>query len=130
MGMVSTLRHLFHPQRSNNHRPRVLHPEAFILFAGLTIFFTLGLVSMPQVSMKASNVLGFNSSITPAEVITQTNIERKKAGLPPLTTNQALNEAALAKAQDMLSKQYWAHTAPDGTQPWAFFKRSKPVRAS
>jgi hypothetical protein len=27
----------------------------------------------------------------------------------------------LAKGTDMLNRNYWAHVAPDGTEPWAFF---------
>lgn len=125
MGMLATLRHLFHPQRSNNHRPRLLHPDAFLVYATLSVFFVVGMLSLTRLSQKVGDVLGFSSTITPAEVIVQTNLQREKLGLPPLISNKALNEAALAKAQDMMSKQYWAHTAPDGTQPWTFFKQFK-----
>jgi hypothetical protein len=125
MGLFATLSHLFHPQRSNNHRPRVLHPEGFLVLVTLTVVFVLSLFSLPQISKKAGNVLGFSSSITPDQVITQTNNERQKVGMKPLKSNRVLNEAALAKAQDMLSKQYWSHNAPDGTQPWTFFKKAK-----
>ena len=38
--------------------------------------------------------------------------------------NEKLNQAALAKAQHMFSEQYWAHSAPDGTQPWVFIKNA------
>lgn len=125
MGMFATFRHLFHPQRSNNHRPRLLHPDAYLVFAALIALFTLSIFSFTHVSKKSGDVLGFNSSITPDEVIIQTNLEREKLGFQPLKSNPALNEAALSKAQDMFSKQYWAHTAPDGTEPWHFFKQSK-----
>jgi hypothetical protein len=125
MGMLATFRHLFHPQRSNNHRPRLLHPEAYIMFAALIGVFSLGIFGFTHISKKSGDVLGFSSTITPSEVITYTNEQREKLGLEPLRSNQALNEAALAKAQDMFSKQYWAHAAPDGTQPWYFFKQAK-----
>ena len=26
------------------------------------------------------------------------------------------------KGQDMIAKDYWAHIAPDGTEPWKFLK--------
>ena len=125
MGMYATFRHLFHPQRSNNHRPRLLHPEAYLMFAALTVVFLLGIFGFTQIHKKSGNVLGFNSSITPEEVIVQTNVQREKLGLQPLKSNQALNKAALSKAQDMFNKQYWSHAAPDGTQPWYFFKQAK-----
>lgn len=123
MVLTATLRHLFHPQRSNNHRPRVLHPEVLLFFVGLTAFFSLTLISIPKFNKKAGDVLGYSSSINVSEVIAQTNRERVKLGLPPLAINQELSEAAQAKGAHMFANQYWAHTAPDGTQPWSFFKQ-------
>lgn len=125
MALTATLRHLFHPQRSNNHRPRVLHPEALLFFVGLTAFFTFGLISLPKLSHSAGAVLGYSSSISVSDVVNQTNKEREQNGLPNLVVNKQLSEGAQAKGMHMFSNQYWAHTAPDGTQPWAFFKQSK-----
>jgi hypothetical protein len=116
--------HLFHPRRSNNHRPRVLHPEAllilFLLVGG--VFGSFRLLSKLPPSM--AGVLGFASNITPGQVIEATNAERAQQGLPALTYNDKLSQAAIAKAQDMFSDQYWAHTAPDGTEPWAFIRNA------
>ncbi len=125
MSLRSVVRHLFHPQRSNNHRPRILHPEAYILFSVLAVVFALIITFVPKVSHKAGNVLGFSSTITPTEVITATNQERDKLHLRPLKISQVLSEAAQAKGAHMFAHQYWSHTAPDGTQPWAFFKQFK-----
>ncbi len=122
MHILDTLAHLFHPRRSNNHRPRILHPEGFLVLAMLAVGFSLFLHSSTVISTKAGEVLGFSSSITAAQVVTQTNAERAKVGLPPLTVNDKLNQAATMKGQHMFSHQYWAHVAPDGTQPWQFFK--------
>ena len=41
--------------------------------------------------------------------------------MSPLTESTVLDQAAQAKGADMLNKGYWAHVAPDGTQPWKFF---------
>jgi len=127
MALKTTLRHLFHPQRSNNHRPRVLHPEVLLFFVGLTAFFSLALISLPRTNKAMGAVLGYSSSITVSDVVTETNSERAKVGLPPLIVNKQLSEGAQSKGMHMFSNQYWAHTAPDGTQPWAFFKQSKYV---
>ena len=64
--------------------------------------------------------MGYVASISPEEVINLTNKEREKAGLNQLETNSQLTEAALQKASYMFAKNYWAHTAPDGTEPWKF----------
>lgn len=56
-------------------------------------------------------------------VILATNIERKKAGLPPLSPNEKLSAIAKAKAVDMVEKQYLEHIAPDGTDLLALTKK-------
>ena len=56
--------------------------------------------------------------ITAEEVLAGVNAERVKAGLGALAVNQLLNQSACLKADDMIAKNYWAHTSPDGTQPW------------
>lgn len=50
------------------------------------------------------------------------NAERKKAGLNELTINPLLEQSAKAKAEDMITKNYWAHNGPNGETPWQFFK--------
>jgi hypothetical protein len=122
MSLLTTLRHLFHPQRSNNHRPKVLHPDALFSFIFIVVGFWLVLLPLKYVSRNMGNVLGFASNINASAVVQQTNQERAKQGLPAVQTNDQLNQAALAKAQSMFSEQYWAHISPDGTEPWKFFK--------
>jgi hypothetical protein len=116
--------HLFHPRRSNNHRPKVLHHTAYIYFSAIVVVFVAALQALHFGPDQLSHILGFASSITPSEVIRQTNEERQKAGLPTLTLNMELTQAALAKGQDMMSDQYWAHIAPDGTTPWYFMQQA------
>jgi uncharacterized protein YkwD len=49
------------------------------------------------------------------EIVALTNIERVKHGLSPLRVNSTLTQIALAKAKDMIDKQYFEHVSPDGT---------------
>jgi len=122
--LTSALLHLFHPRRSNNHRPRVLHPEAFVYYILIVIGFVGIIHSWKFLPEKMGHVLGFASNITAEQVVDHTNTERAKQGLPPLTVNSDLSAAALSKGQDMFNDQYWAHTAPDGTEPWYFIKNA------
>ncbi len=46
-------------------------------------------------------------------IIYYTNIERTKIGLKPLSKNIFLNNSASKKMDDMFSRQYFEHTAPD-----------------
>lgn len=124
--MVHHFRHLFTPHDTNNHRPRILHPAGllvliavFILFQSWTQLFKYALVSAPQ-----GYILGFASSIFPQQVVEQTNAQRAMDGLPPLSLNQQLTEAAAGKANHMFANNYWAHVAPDGTTPWVFIKNA------
>lgn len=48
------------------------------------------------------------------------NNERESLGLTPLNWNGNLEKAALDKAEDIFNKDYFAHTAPDGTKAWNF----------
>jgi len=118
MRFLHRLRHLFIPHESNNQKAKILHPSSLFLIAlGLISFqFIIGFTgkSFPK-------VLGYAANISPEEVIRLTNVERVNNGLAPLSTNSTLSQAALAKGNDMLSKGYWAHFAPDGTSPWSFF---------
>jgi hypothetical protein len=45
-------------------------------------------------------------------VLAYTNVERHRQGLPFLTSNTQLSQAAYAKLQDLFARQYFAHEAP------------------
>lgn len=122
--ITETAHHLFHPKRSNNHRPKVLHHTSYLYFIGLVLLSAVLLRAWQATPQNLSSVLGFSSTITASQVVEQTNQKRATQGLEPLTVNSSLNQAALAKAQDMMSDQYWAHVAPDGTQPWFFISQA------
>lgn len=124
MKLFAIINHLFRPQRSNNHRPRVLHSKSFSYFSLIALGFFGLLNSALYHSHNLGYVLGFASSITPSQVVELTNLERAKVGLPPLTLNSKLTSAALSKGQDMFNDQYWAHNAPDGKEPWSFIGES------
>jgi uncharacterized protein YkwD len=107
----------FLPHADNNHRAKLLNP---ILIAISVLTFVATQVGMSFTPQFAPVVLGYVSSISPEQVIDLTNKERLNAGLPELQQNSLLTEAAIQKAQYMFNKNYWAHTAPDGTEPWKF----------
>lgn len=110
--------HLLIPRESNNHKAKVLHPSGLLTIAAFLFLFQLSLNFLPKVS---PSVLGYASSISKDEVVRLTNQKRAEAGLSQLSLNVVLSNAAQSKGSDMISKDYWAHVAPDGTQPWAFF---------
>lgn len=113
--------YLIFPHISNNHKARLLHP----LMIGISILvFLLTQLVMPFIPRYTPIVLGYVSTVSPEEVIDLTNKEREAGGVPKLETDPALTQAALAKASYMFVKNFWAHTAPDGTEPWKFITDS------
>jgi hypothetical protein len=118
MSVLKLLAHLFVPHESNNQKARILHPISLGLIAvflvGFQLILSFGHITLPQ-------VLGYAANISPSDVIRLTNDQRVANGLSSLTENTTLDAAALAKGNDMIAKNYWAHFAPDGTSPWSFF---------
>ncbi len=55
-----------------------------------------------------------SANLTQDGIIFWTNQHRIKNGFPELKENSELNAAALAKAEDMLDRQYFAHVSPTG----------------
>lgn len=121
--MFETLAHLFTPRHTNNHRPRLIHPEGLFVLAALAIVFNLLLRTGAHFG-PIGNVLGYSSSITVQQVLDAINQERANSGLSRLSLNRSLSTAATAKATDMFNVQYWAHTSPSGTSPWTFIKHA------
>ncbi len=122
MKLTKTLKHLFHPQRSNNHRSKLLHPKPLIFMSliALGFFQLVGLAS--SLDLPQGNILGYTSSITVQQIIDGTNQQRSNKGLTSLSYNSLLSEAAAGKARDMFENQYWAHISPSGKEPWDFIK--------
>jgi uncharacterized protein YkwD len=56
------------------------------------------------------------------EILDLVNRDRTAHGLSELSLNSTLNEAALAKAEDMTVHGYFSHTSPTGATPWHWFK--------
>lgn len=85
------------------------------LLSVLTVLAGLVLISIP---VSASAL-----SITRENVIDFTNQTRTDQGLNLLNENSNLTEAAQSKAQDMISRGYWAHFY-QGEKPWDWMKKA------
>src|SRR4030043_359248 len=118
MFVIKTLIHYLVPHTSNNHKAKLLHSSSLLIIASLLLFFQLTLYLLPKTGIK---ILGYASRISVDEIVRLTNEKRAQAGLSPVEFNPSLSAAAKSKGDDMLAKDYWAHVAPDGTQPWKFF---------
>jgi hypothetical protein len=116
--LVNTFTHYVYPRHSNNHKAKLLHSSTLLLLGVFLLIFQVILNFLPVSGVK---ILGYAANISPSKVIELTNQKRTEAGLAPLQYNAQLEQAAEAKGENMLALDYWAHTAPDGTEPWQFF---------
>jgi hypothetical protein len=112
---------LFFPHPQNNHKPKLLHNRSLFVLLGL---FLMAQSAIAILGSLKPTILGYASQIPPEAIIRLTNEQRKTENLKELKLNPKLSEAALAKANDMFTKDYWAHNAPDGTEPWYFIQKS------
>ncbi len=101
------------PNAQNDYRPHLIRRYGLLAL----IIFTFVLHSF-YYFYQDSKILGENSDINSAELLSYTNTAREENDLEPLKTNDKLSEAANEKAADMVKEGYWSHTSPDGTTPW------------
>lgn len=115
--MFERLRHWLIPHHTNNYRAKLLHNTGLIILISGFLSFT---AFTRLLEGSALHILGFSSSITVDQVVSQINARRLGQGLAPFQYSQMLSQAAAGKAQDMFNNNYWAHISPSGTTPWQF----------
>ncbi|KKR55100.1 MAG: hypothetical protein UT92_C0008G0008 [Candidatus Curtissbacteria bacterium GW2011_GWA1_40_24] len=109
--------HHFVPHAVLQTRARLLSNAALVAYIGLILVVFALFRILP---LFFPGVLGYASNINIVDLLTDTNEMREKQGLEPLRLNPQLTKAANLKAQHMFKNNYWAHIAPDGTDPWTF----------
>jgi uncharacterized protein YkwD len=82
--------------------------------AALAVVLKILLLAAIFLSPKISPVVPADSSISSQKLIKLTNDYRRQFGLAPLTPNVRLTQAAVNKARDLLTRQYFGHTSPSG----------------
>jgi hypothetical protein len=108
----------FIPHERNNYHPHILGHRFLGLVSLLLVAVKVSLVA----SLALSPAVSLSSAITTGNIVSLTNQSRVQYGLPELTLNTKLSQAAQNKANDMLAKGYFAHNTPDGKTPWSFIK--------
>ncbi|OGY45366.1 MAG: hypothetical protein A3A24_00370 [Candidatus Buchananbacteria bacterium RIFCSPLOWO2_01_FULL_46_12] len=113
---------LFIPYDGNDNKPRILRPKALLTYATLALVLKLIVVAfLFTVYPNAARL----SEIVANRMVGLVNQARAESGAEPLTFDNSLAQAALAKGQDMLAQQYFAHDTPDGKRPWQWIDRSQ-----
>lgn len=112
--LADNLKDFFIPHQGNDYKPQALLPKRLLFYA-----FTS--VVMKAVIFLAVAVIPIQAWLTPdvlteqsQKIIQLTNEIRKNLNISLLTQNSLLNQAALAKAQDMILNQYFDHVSQQG----------------
>lgn len=105
----------FFPHPRNNHHPHLFGYTSLIAIATLIAVAEIGYVTQTKYVFLNTEFL---ASVLPSVLTDLTNTDRTDNGLAPLVRSARLDAAAQAAAEDMASKGYFAHIAPDGTTPW------------
>ncbi len=111
---------VFVPHEGNDHRPHALRHKALTAYAVAIILVKVVVSGAAFVYPGPSST----SDLTQGQVIKLTNAARTNNKLKTLATNASLNAGAQLKANDMLSKQYFAHVSPTKVTPWYWFKKA------
>lgn len=99
---------------------RALGAASITVFVAL-IALVLALPSLQQMALRSPQI----AAIVTAVLVNITNTDRAKESLSPLTVNPQLVAIAQMKANDMAEKGYFAHTSPEGVEPWHWFREGE-----
>jgi len=113
--MKLTLKKYFIPHEGNDNKPHILRWEAAIVI--LSAVLLIETLFLGQVFLIGKNT-NFLASVISNVLVDKTNEERVFTDLSSLKTNDILELAAKLKAEDMAKKGYFAHTTPEGYDPW------------
>jgi len=111
---------LFIPYCGNDNRPKILRPKALLSYAVLAVVMKVFVIGFLFTTYPSLAQL---SEIVSDRMINLTNQARQESGVEPLQFNADLAAAALAKGEDMIARQYFAHDTPDGKRPWQWIDR-------
>lgn len=111
-------KHILVPHKGNGFRPHLIRAR------GLVAVLIIAILAQATYSITTTGnfqILGRTSEIQTVELLGDTNKERQTQGIGDLKLNDQLSQAAFLKAQDMFKYDYWAHTSPNGVEPWKWF---------
>ncbi|MFH1246391.1 MAG: CAP domain-containing protein [Candidatus Liptonbacteria bacterium] len=110
---------VFSPSERNGQVPYILS------WIGTSVAFIAALVLiLAPTYLRITDLASLTQPVTFSknEMVALTNTARSAAGLPTLSVNPTLEQAAETKATDMFAYDYFAHTSPAGKTPWQILK--------
>jgi hypothetical protein len=114
----------YHKRRHGTHQKRSNHfVKTYWPYLPLLFVVGIGIIANTLLGNQ-SGVLGYATNMTHNGLLASTNVQRQENKLPSLALSETLSRAAQAKAEDMVHKNYWSHTTPDGQEPWIFINQT------
>ncbi|MFI9206436.1 CAP domain-containing protein [Streptomyces sp. NPDC053048] len=102
---------------SGHDRGNPFRNEAFThLGPGHAVDDASGLTYWTVLWARPHSAAGLEKAV--ADVLALTNRERTAAALPPLAADPRLAAAARAHSTDMVARDFYSHTTPEGREPW------------
>lgn len=118
----SIFKDYFIPCDSNSNKPKILRAGA--LTAIVVVLICVKLTATGYLFFIYPNKAKMAEEIS-KQILELINRERVINNLSPLSTDAVLNKAALARVQDMLENNYFAHKSPSGKMPWDWINRGE-----
>lgn len=124
--MAATRDSRHHAKRHGKHQKQTRHfLKVYAPYLPLTLIVAVGLLfSAYWQPRRKHSVLSYATNTTVNGLLQATNQQRVANGLGSLALNSQLDQAAQAKADDMVARNYWSHNTPDGNPPWIFITQA------
>jgi len=107
-------------RHGHHHRHSQEYIKTYWPYLPIIAILAVGLLTSGWLGRIHKNVLGYATGMSVASLLADTNQQRADNSESNLNLNDALNQAAQAKASDMAARDYWSHNTPDGQTPWTF----------
>ncbi len=111
------IKSLILPSENNNYKLKFLQSR-FLLYCAVLLLTLKFITTLISINVPA-NI--FFADITKLALENSVNQTRQSVGLAPLAENTKLDQAAAAKAKNMVQDDYFNHTSPTGVTPWFWF---------
>lgn len=113
-----------HPSHKKRHGKHHRHTKRYVKVYAPYLPLVISIIASLLLSLlqpsAGKNTLAYATDMSIGGLLGSTNSQRVANGVGSLALNGQLNSAAQAKANDMIARNYWSHTTPDGQEPWVF----------
>lgn len=118
--MVKSLKKYLVAHKGNDYKPHLLR-QGGVLTLLVVILIAFAFSAGSNYVVKKSKL---TSLVLSGVLVDYANKDREAQNYNHLLINSVLTKAAQMKADDMAAKGYFAHTSPEGKNPWYWFKQA------